>query len=67
LEQVFFCIFAPKLRDMKHLLTRRTIRNYTSQDVSEALLNRLLTEAARTQTMGILQLYSVVVTRQAEM
>ena len=52
---------------MKHLLTRRTIRNYTSQDVSEALLNRLLTEAARTQTMGNLQLYSVVVTRQAEM
>ena len=51
---------------MKNLLTRRTIRKYTSQDVSEELLNRLLTEAARTQTMGNLQLYSVVVTRSAE-
>jgi FMN reductase [NAD(P)H] len=52
---------------MKNLLTRRTVRKYTSQDVSEALLNRLMTEAARTQTMGNLQLYSVVVTRSAEM
>jgi len=51
---------------MKNLLTRRTVRKYTSQDVSEALLNRLMTEAARTQTMGNLQLYSVVVTRSAE-
>ena len=51
---------------MKNLLTRRTIRKYTSQDVSEELLNRLMTEAARTQTMGNLQLYSVVVTRKAE-
>ena len=51
---------------MKNLLTRRTVRKYTSQDVSEALLNRLMNEAARTQTMGNLQLYSVVVTRSAE-
>ena len=51
---------------MKNLLTRRTIRKYTQQDVSEELLNRLMTEAARTQTMGNLQLYSVVVTRKAE-
>lgn len=51
---------------MKDLLTRKTIRKYTSQDVSEELLNRLMTEAARTQTMGNLQLYSVVVTRKAE-
>ena len=48
---------------MKTLLTRRTIRKYTDQDVSEELLNRLMTEAARTQTMGNLQLYSVIVTR----
>lgn len=48
---------------MKHILTRRTIRKYADRAVSEELLNRLLTEAARTQTMGNLQLYSVVVTR----
>lgn len=52
---------------MKHILTRRTIRKYADRPVSEELLNRLLTEAARTQTMGNLQLYSVVVTRDAEM
>lgn len=51
---------------MKKLLTRKTIRKYADKDVSEELLNRLMTEAARTQTMGNLQLYSVVVTRSKE-
>ena len=50
---------------MKTILTRRTIRKYA--DLSETLLNRLFSEAARTQTMGNLQLYSVVVTRSEEM
>ena len=53
--------------NMKTILTRRTIRKYADKDVSEELLNRLMTEAARTQTMGNLQLYSVVVTRSKEM
>ena len=52
---------------MKNLDTRRTIRKYAKEPVSEALLNRLMTEASRTQTMGNLQLYSVVVTRDDEM
>lgn len=52
---------------MKNLLTRRTIRQYSTREVTEELLNRLMTEAARTQTMGNLQLYSVVVTRSDEM
>jgi len=52
---------------MKNLNTRRSIRKYSFQDVSEELLNRLMAEAARTQTMGNLQLYSVVVTRSPEM
>ena len=52
---------------MKNLLTRRSIRKYSSKEVSDELLNRLFNEAARTQTMGNLQLYSVVVTRSAEM
>lgn len=46
---------------------RRTIRKYTQQPVSDELLNRLIEEATRTQTMGNLQLYSVVVTRSAAM
>jgi len=52
---------------MKNLLTRRSIRKYADREVTDDLLSRLLTEAARTQTMGNLQLYSVVVTRQPEM
>lgn len=52
---------------MKNLLTRRTIRKYADKEVEEQLLNRLMQEAARTQTMGNLQLYSVVVTRSDEM
>ena len=45
---------------------RKTIRKYQDREVPESLLQRLLDEAARTQTMGNLQLYSVVVTRDAE-
>ena len=52
---------------MKNLLTRRTIRKYSDREVSETLMDRLLEEAARTQTMGNLQLYSVVITRSQEM
>ena len=52
---------------MKNLLTRRSIRKYSERDVDEQLLCRLLNEAARTQTMGNLQLYSVIVTRSEEM
>ena len=52
---------------MKNLTTRRTIRQYSNKEVSQELLNRLMTDASRTQTMGNLQLYSVVVTRSEEM
>lgn len=45
---------------------RRTIRKYTQQPVSDELLNQLIEDASRTQTMGNLQLYSVIVTRAEE-
>lgn len=51
---------------MKTINTRRSIRRYAKREVSEELLNRLLSEAMRTQTMGNLQFYSVVVTRSDE-
>lgn len=57
---VYFC-------SMNNLTTRRTIRQYSNKEVSQELLNRLMTDASRTQTMGNLQLYSVVVTRTEEM
>ena len=45
------------------LKMRRTIRQYTEAPVTDELLHSLLTASLRTQTMGNLQLYSVVVTR----
>lgn len=48
---------------MANITTRRTIRKYTAEDVPSDLLNELLKKAERTQTMGNLQLYSVVTTR----
>ena len=51
---------------MNTIQTRRTIRHYAEKDVDQTLLKELLGLAARTQTMGNLQLYSVVVTRSEE-
>jgi len=52
---------------MKTISERRTIRKYKKDDVSQDVLNRLLEAAERTPTMGNLQLYSVIVTRSADM
>ena len=46
---------------------RRTIRKYLSKDITPNLLNDLLEASFRASTMGGMQLYSVVVTRDAEM
>ena len=42
---------------------RRTIRKYKKDDVSDVLISRLLNDATRAATMGNMQLYSVVLTR----
>lgn len=52
---------------MQTINTRRSIRRYQDKDVDNTLLTRLIEEAERTQTMGNLQLYSVVVTRNEEL
>ena len=52
---------------MESIKNRRSIRKYTSQEIPEDLLNELLETAFRAPTMGNMQLYSVVVTRDAEM
>ena len=52
---------------MDSIKNRRTIRKYTSQDIPADLLNALLEESFRASTMGNMQLYSVVVTRDAAM
>ncbi len=48
---------------MKNITTRRSIRKYSNREVSNLLLDSLFQQASRTQTMGNMQLYSVVVTR----
>ena len=52
--------------NMNNIMTRRTIRKYSTKEVDKDFLDQLLTEASRTQTMGNMQLYSVVVTRSDE-
>lgn len=49
------------------LTNRKTIRKYSDRNISDDLLKRLLSESFRTSTMGGMQLYSVVVTREQSM
>ncbi len=49
------------------LRNRRTIRRYSDRPVGDELLNKLFEVAFRAPTTGGMQLYSVVVTRDAEM
>lgn len=51
---------------MESMRTRRTIRQYSDRDVPAELLNELLTVAMQASNTGNMQLYSVVVTRDAE-
>ncbi len=46
-----------------NMKTRRSIRQYTDQDIPESLLNELLGIATRASNTGNMQLYSVVITR----
>lgn len=48
-------------------LNRATVRQYSDQDIPDDLLNDLLLQASHAPTTGNMQLYSVVVTRDAEM
>lgn len=49
------------------MMSRASVRKYSDKEVSDEMLNELFEASARTQTMGNLQLYSVVVTRSEEM
>lgn len=56
------------VHSLSHSLSlRRSIRQYADREVTDELLTQLLQEAERTPTMGNLQLYSVVVTRDEKM
>jgi nitroreductase len=49
-----------------NMRSRRTIRQYADKDVSNELLDELLSVAARSSNTGNMQLYSVVVTRSQD-
>ena len=51
---------------MDSLKDRRTIRKYQQKEISAELLNDLLESACRASTVGNMQAYSIVVTRDAE-
>lgn len=51
---------------LEDLKLRRTIRRYKEEDIPEEVLNGLLDIACRASTTGNMQLYSIVVTRDAE-
>lgn len=61
----FYYICAKQVR-MDNLKNRRTIRKYQKKDVSTDLLNDLFESAFRASTVGNMQIYSVIVTRDEE-
>ncbi len=51
---------------MDYFKTRTTIRNYTSEQISDCEIDEMLAAAAQAPTCGGMQLYNVVVTRSEE-
>lgn len=51
---------------MNSMNTRRTVRAYSDQPLSDQLLHELITTACRASNTGNMQAYSVIVTRDAE-
>ncbi|MDZ7636440.1 MAG: nitroreductase family protein [Bacteroidales bacterium] len=47
--------------------TRRTVRRYEAKEIESGLLDRILNAGTRTSTTGNMQVYSIIVTRDAEM
>jgi nitroreductase len=52
---------------MESLMNRRTIRKYSDKDISEDLLKDILNAGCRSSTTGNMQVYSIIVTRDADM
>jgi nitroreductase len=67
----FFINFTlPKNKHMPEnldfLLNRRSIRKYSSEAVTDELLNEILSAACRASTTGNMQVYSIIITRESE-
>lgn len=55
------------MNSINYFNNRRTIRQYTDQKIDETLLKDILTAASHAPTTGNMQLYSVIITEDAEM
>ena len=66
MHSVFLSLYLQKKERMESLKQRRTIRKYQQKDISSDLLNDLLETACRASTVGNMQVYSVIVTRDAD-
>ena len=51
---------------IKEIKEHRSIRNYESTPIPQEVLDRLLESATRASTTGNMQLYSIVITQDAE-
>ncbi len=54
------------MTNSNYFLNRKTIRKYSTEIISDEILNEMLTEASHAPTTGNMQLYSVVATRSEE-
>lgn len=52
---------------MDALLNHRSIRNFSSREITQDVLDRVLHAATRASTIGNMQLYTLIVTRSQEM
>lgn len=55
-----------KCNFQEYFANRRTIRRYSDRQVPQELINQLLLEASHAPTTGNMQLYSAIITRDAE-
>jgi hypothetical protein len=63
--KLFWYFYDPKNCEIKMetILNHRTIRNYASDPVSDAVLQEILKAGTRASTTGNMQVYSIIVTR----
>lgn len=55
------------METLNTLLNHRSIRHYSNRDISEKTLQQILEAAVRGSTTGNMQLYSIIITRDAAM
>ncbi len=54
------------MSENNYFLNRRTVRSYTSDEISDKVLYEMIQEASHAPTTGNMQLYSVIATRSSE-